>query len=286
MTVAPVAGRSRSHRVESLWLIVPLVVFEFAFFGIPLVIVLYHSVVDGGFTLRHYGEIFTTAIYYKVLLQTLKIAFLVTAISLVLGYPVAYVIVRSGRFVRGVLLLAVLVPLWTSLLARTYAFQVLLGRDGVVNSTLLKLGIVSEPLKMMYTTTPVVLGMVQALLPFMVLTCYAVMRTIDRDLVTAAQSMGARPARAFRTVYLPLSMPGVLTGVVLVFILSMGFFVTPVILGGLKEYTIAGLITLQMQQVMNWGLGSALAITLLAAVGLLVYVYQRRFSIDRLLGAE
>lgn len=286
MTATSVAVKPRSHRVESLWLIVPLLVFEFAFFGIPLAIVLYHSVADEGFTLRHYGEIFTTAIYYKVLLQTLKIAFLVTAISLLLGYPLAYVIAHAGRVVRGVLLLAVLVPLWTSLLARTYAFQVLLGRDGVVNATLLKLGIISEPLKIMYTTTPVVLGMVQALLPFMVLTCYAVMRNIDHGLVTAAESMGARPSRAFRTIYLPLSMPGVLTGIVLVFILAMGFFVTPVILGGLKEYTIAGLITLQMQQVMNWGLGSALAITLLVAVGLLVYLYQRRFSLDRLLGSE
>ncbi len=270
--------------MESLWLLVPLVAFEAAFFGVPLLIVLYHSLMDTGFTFENYVEVFTRAIYYKVLLQTLKIAIIVTIISLVLGYPLAYFIARAGRVLRGVLLLAVLVPLWTSLLARTYAFQILLGREGIVNNALIKLGVVKEPLRIMFTTTPVVLGMVQALLPFMVLTCFAVMRGIEPELVRAATSMGASPRRAFRTVYLPLSMPGLMTGFVLVFILSMGFFVTPVILGGLKEYTIAGLITLQMQQAMNWGLGSALAITLLVAVGGLIYVYQRHYDLNRLLG--
>jgi ABC-type spermidine/putrescine transport system permease subunit I len=136
----------------------------------------------------------------------------------------------------------------------------------------------------MYNLFPVLLGMVQALLPFMVLPCYAVMRGIDPSLVPAAHSLGASGRQSFWTIYFPLSRPGLITGITLTFILAMGFVVTPLILGGPTEYTIGALITVQMRQELNWGVGSALALTLLVVTSVLVYVYQRRYGLDTLLG--
>lgn len=286
-TAAP-APRRRKRRPfylrDSRLLLLPAVLFQVLFFLVPLILIGSQSLFDPDFTLVHYTETFTNPIYSKVLVQTVRLALIVTIISVVLGYPLAYVIAHSNRIVAGLLLLAVLMPLWTSLLTRTYSFQVLLGHQGIVNQTLVNLGIVSEPLPLMFNLFTATSGMVHALLPFVVLPVLAVMRGIDGAYVDAARSLGGSPWQAFRYVYLPLTMPGLVTAIILTFILSLGFFVTPVILGGLDEFTIAGLIQLQMQRRLEWGLGGALSIVLLVMTAAVVYIYQRRYGLDRLLG--
>jgi len=274
---------TRAYRRDSRLLILPAFFFQIAFFFVPLYYVAKQSLFDPGFTTEHYREVFTNPLYRKVLFQTLRLAVMVTAFAVIFGYPVAYFIARSKPFIAGITLLGVLVPLWTSLLARTYSFQVLYGREGFVNDILLRLGLIDKPLPLMFNTFTAVSGMTHALLPFVILPCVAVMRGIDPSLTNAAKSLGATPWKAFRHVYFPLTKPGVVTAVILTFILALGFFVTPVILGGVTEFTIAGLIQLQMQKTLNWGLGGALSITLLAFTATIVYLYQRRYGLDKLL---
>jgi len=273
----------RAYRRDSRLLILPALLFQIAFFFVPLYYVAKQSLFDPGFTTEHYREVFTNPLYRKVLFQTLRLAVMVTTISVLLGYPVAYFIARARPLVAGIALLGVLVPLWTSLLARTYSFQVLYGREGFANDILMRLGLIDEPLPLMFNTFTAVSGMTHALLPFVILPCVAVMRGIDPSLANAAKSLGASPWKAFRHVYFPLTKPGLVTSVILTFILALGFFVTPVILGGVSEFTIAGLIQLQMQKTLNWGLGGALSITLLAFTAVIVYLYQRRYGLDKLL---
>jgi len=273
----------RAFRRDSRLLILPALLFQIAFFFVPLYYVAKQSLFDPGFTTEHYREVFTNPLYRKVLFQTLRLAVMVTTISVLLGYPVAYFIARARPLVAGITLLGVLVPLWTSLLARTYSFQVLYGREGFANDILMRLGLIDEPLPLMFNTFTAVSGMTHALLPFVILPCVAVMRGIDPSLANAAKSLGASPWKAFRHVYFPLTKPGLVTSVILTFILALGFFVTPVILGGVSEFTIAGLIQLQMQKTLNWGLGGALSITLLAFTAVIVYLYQRRYGLDKLL---
>lgn len=280
----PTRRRVRAYRRDSRVLILPALLFQIAFFFVPLILVAKESLFDPGFTGTHYREVVTNPVYRKVLWQTLRLAVLVTAISVVLGYPVAYFIVRARPAVAALTLLGVLVPLWTSLLARTYSFQVLFGREGFANQFLMAVGIIREPLPLMFNLFTAVTGMVHALLPFVILPCVAVMRGIDPALTDAGKSLGATPWRAFRDIYFPLTKPGLVTAVILVFILALGFFVTPVILGGTDEFTIAGLIQLQMQRTLNWGLGGALSITLLVFTSVIVYTYQRRYGLDRLFG--
>lgn len=286
-TAAVVPGERRpapAWRRDSRLLLLPALLFQTLFFFVPRFMVAKESVLDPHFTLDNYREVFTNPVYRKVLFQTLRLAVVVTAVAVLLGYPVAYFIARARPVVAGITLLAVLVPLWTSLLARTYAFQVLLGREGFVNETLMWIGIIDEPLSLMFNGFTAVTGMVHALLPFVILPCVAVMRGIDGSLTDAAKSLGATPWRAFRHVYFPLTKPGLVTAVILTFILALGFFVTPVVLGGVNEFTIAGLIQLQMQRTLDWGLGGALSVTLLCVTGVIVYVYQRRYGLDRLYG--
>jgi putative spermidine/putrescine transport system permease protein len=286
MTAAALPERKPvpAYRRDSRLLIVPALLFQIAFFFVPLFMVAKESLFDPDFTGRHYGEIITNHVYRKVLLQTVRLAVIVTVIAVALGYPVAYFISRARPVVAAIALLGVLVPLWTSLLARTYSFQVLYGREGFVNKLLMRLGVIDHPLPLMFNTFTAVSGMVHALLPFVILPCLAVMRGIDRSLPNAAKSLGATPWQAFRHVYFPLSKPGLATATILTFILALGFFVTPVVLGGTSEFTIAGLIQLQMQRTLDWGLGGALSVMLLGVTGVIVYVYQRRYGLDRLFG--
>jgi len=179
---------------------------------------------------------------------------------------------------RPLLLFLVLVPLWMSILVRTYAWMVVLGREGIVNGFLISSGIVDKPVKLMFTTGAVYLGMVQILLPIMIVSCFSAMTEIDQGLMRAARILGARPHQAFVRVFLPLSLEGAITGAVIVFILSMGFFITPALIGGRKDAMMANLIAGQVSQA-NWGFASALAIILLfatLAVMVLVRLAARR----------
>ena len=186
--------------------------------------------------------------------------------------------------VRNFLIAMVLLPFWVSSLVRTYGWMVLLGREGVVNRSLAALGVIDRPLPLMFNTLGVILGMVHILLPFMVFPIYSVMRGLDPALVRAAYGLGARPRAAFLRVYLPLTVPGIAAGCLLVFVVAIGFFVTPALLGGRGNIVIAMLIEEQVNQVLNWGFAAALAVALLAVTLVAVAVINRFVKIETVSG--
>jgi ABC-type spermidine/putrescine transport system permease subunit I len=242
-------------------------------FLIPVVRLLLLSIEGGTFV--HYERALTEGLYVRVLLGTLEISFYVAAICLVLGYPVAHFLATASPRWTTIGFVFLLLPFWTSLLVRTYAWMVLLGRNGVVNRFLMQTGVVADPLPLMYNTAGVIVGMVHVLLPFMVFPLYSIMRRVDSGLLLAAQGLGASPWKIFRRIYLPLTLPGVLAGTTLVFILSLGFYITPALLGGGRVLMIAVLIEKQVREFLDWGFAAALSAVLLAAA-LAVYAAFRR----------
>ena len=210
----------------------------------------------------------------RVLANTFWIALLSTAACLVIGYPFAYLMTVVPGRLAGLLLIAVLLPFWSSLLVRTFAWQVLLRDTGVINRFLLDLGLIGEPLTLIRTTVGVIVGMSHILLPFMVLPLYAVMRRIDPEYGRAAANLGASPFAAFLRVFVPLSLPGVLAGCLLVFVLALGFYITPALLGGLRDQMISQLIVQQIQQRLDWGFGTAMSVLLVGIT--LVILFSRR----------
>jgi putative spermidine/putrescine transport system permease protein len=221
-------------------------------------------------------------VFRDVLVRTLWISAIVTLICLALGYPVAYVIAAQPPGRAGVLLFLVLLPFWTSLLVRTAAWVVLLQREGVLNSLLLSLGIVNEPLKMIFNRFAVYVAMVHVLLPFMVLPIYAVMRSISPSYVRAATSLGARPFTAFRRVYVPQTLPGIAAGCLMVFIQALGYYITPALVGGAEDQMISYFIAFYASRTVNWGMAAALSIMLLAATLALYAVYNRLVGVERM----
>ncbi|WP_042347453.1 ABC transporter permease [Bacillus massiliigorillae] len=228
---------------------------------------------DSGFTMEYISTVFTSPVYLQVILLTFKVAIIVTIVSLFLAYPVSYLLVQieSARW-KKVVFSAVLIPFWISLLVRTFSWNILLSDQGVINKTLMSIGIINEPLALMYNTTGVVIGMTHVLIPYMILSLYAVMGGIDRNLLLAAEGLGARPSRAFLDVFLPLSLPGILSGSLLVFVLSLGFYVTPALLGSANNMTVPMLIENNINVTLNWHLASAISFALLFLTLLLILI--------------
>lgn len=216
-----------------------------------------------------------TRIYLQLYAKTLGMAALITLLCALLGYPLAYVLARARPAVRNLLLIFVLLPFWTSLLVRTAAWMTLLQSNGIINRALVWIGLVDTPLELLYTRFSTVLAMTHILLPFMVLPLFSVMRGINPAYMQAALSMGARPIQAFLKVYLPLSVPGLSAGALLVFIISIGYYITPALLGGTDGQMIANLIAFHMQESNNWGLAAALGGLLLVTILSLYWVYER-----------
>jgi len=264
-------------------LVAPAMLFLLVVFVVPIVMVLALSFSGPQIGLQHYARIATTPVYVRVFGNTLQIALGVTLASLVLAYPLAYLLSTLGARTSIILLGLVILPWFTSLLVRSFAWMVLLGQNGVINRGLLSLGIIDKPLPLLYSAFGVYVGMVHILLPYMVLALYSVMRGIDRDLLRAAQSAGAPPWRAFLHVYLPLSLPGVAAGSLLVFVMATGFYVTPALLGGPRQTMIAQLITSEINEAVNWEFGAALATVLLLVTLLGLTAFNRLLGMDRLL---
>ena len=193
----------------------------------------------GQITGEHYARIWTEGAYVQIFVTTFEISFLVTALCILLGYPVAYCLTQVSSKWSGILLLGVLMPFWTSLLVRTYAWLILLQRKGLINNTLVDWGIVERPLQLVHNETGTIIGMVHVMMPFLVLPLYASMRSIDQTYLRAAANCGASPTKAFWQVWFPLSLPGLLAGTVLTFILCLGFYITPAVLGGGRVQMIA-----------------------------------------------
>jgi spermidine/putrescine transport system permease protein len=250
------------------------------FFVVPTLLMLGASVmprgvyggVEPGFTLEHYRR-FLDPLYLQVLWRTLSWSLLATAICLLLGYPVAWVIARSRH--RNLLLFLVVLPSWTSFLVRTFAMIFLLRDTGLINATLLRLGIIQEPLALLYTPFAVLLGLVYGFLPFMILPIYASLEKLDRSLDEAAEVLGARPVARFFKVTLPLSLPGVVAGSLLVFVPALGSFLTSDLLGGAKQVMVGNLVQNQFTVARNWPFGSAASFILMGVVMVAVILSLR-----------
>jgi len=242
------------------------------FFVLPMLLMLAASVmrrgvyggVTPGFTLEHYRR-FLDPLYLTVLARSVLWAALATLGCLLLGYPVAWTIAQSRRH-RTLLLMLIVLPFWTSFLVRTFAMIFLLRDTGLLNTLLLQLGVIREPLTLLYTPFAVLLGLVYGFLPFMVLPIYASLEKLDPALLEASESLGARPAAQFFTVTLPLSLPGVIAGALLVFVSALGSFVTSDLLGGAKQVMIGNLVQSQFTTARNWPFGSAASFALLVLV--------------------
>lgn len=268
------AQAARFWRSREGALVLPALAFYVLVYLYPLSRIAGWSFFDPDFTLKHYRELLAEPAYFTALSNTLEISVLVTLISLVLGYPLAYLMTTTTPRARRVLTVLILVPFWTSILVRTFAWLVILGNNGLVNRALIGLGLVDAPQKLLFNMFGVQVGMVHVLLPFMVFPLFGVMSRIDLNVVRVARSLGAPPRKAFWHVFLPLSLPGVASGCILVFLLAIGFYVTPALLGGPGQITLATMIDMMISTFLNFGFAATLGILLLAVVGLIFGLFS------------
>jgi putative spermidine/putrescine transport system permease protein/spermidine/putrescine transport system permease protein len=238
-----------------------------------------------GFTLAHYERLLHPT-YMLTLRTTFELSFLVTGICVALGYPLAYLIAQSRARMASILLLLVMFPVWTSLLVRCYAWLVLLQRRGLINTWLTDAGIIDGPLRLVHNFTGTTIGMVHIMLPFMVLPLYAAMRAISRDYMRAAANLGASPVMAFWQVFVPLSLPGLTAGVIIVFVLCLGFYVTPALLGGGRVMMWSMQIERTVTYHSDWGAASALGGVLLTITLLIFWLVGRLVGFQRILGSR
>jgi len=260
----------------------PALLFLFLLFVVPVLYVLVLSVTDPTVSMRHYERVFTVPLYLRVMLRTFETSLIVTGGALLLGYPVAYVMARRTDWVATLLLAIVGMSFWTGFLVRTYAWLVILGNKGPVSNAYNFLGI--KPPQLLFTSFSSTLGMTHILLPFMILSLYGVMKKIDPDYLRAAASLGAKPIHGFIHIFVPLSLPGVVNGAILVFTICLGFFVTPILLGTPKDMMISQLISQQIDDLLAWGFASAVAVILLLFTTSLLAIYNRFAGLDRLWG--
>jgi len=260
---------------RSIFPALPALILLLAFFLFPVVRMLGYSVEAG--TLDWYAKALGEGLYLQVFWNTFEIALLVTSFCLLLGYPLGFLIATTTPTWATLGFIFVLLPLWTSVLVRTYAWMVLLGRNGIFNRWLLDAGIISDPLPLLHNFTGVLIGMVHVLLPYMVLPIYGAVRRLDPAIVAAAQGLGASNWRIFWRIHVPLTLNGIFAGSVLVFVLSLGFFITPALLGGGRVMMIAVLIEQQVRETLNWPFAAALSFVLLAFT-FAVYALAQRFT--------
>ncbi len=235
-----------------------------------------------GFYLDNWQEVLTDAFYRDILLQTLKIAAISTIICALMGYVPAYFIAYANVGNKAILLLLLMLPFWISYIIRTMSWINILGVSGAINVSLQWLGIIDDPIRMLYNEATVILGLVHFLLPFMILNIYVSLDGIDRNLTDAAKSLGCTGWQAFREVTLPLSLPGLAAGSLLAFVLGAGTYITPMVLGGPRDAMFANLVFEAIVTQLNWPLGSALSLVLLVLLGGLVMVYTRYLGIDQI----
>ncbi len=281
------AARRRPPAWFLAWPIFPVLVFLGLVFLFPVAQLLWLSAVDraGALTSAHYVRLVASPLYVRVLLITFKVSAWTTLFCLLGGFPVAYLLSTTTDRWRSALTLWVLLPFWTSFLVRTFAWIVLLGRRGAVNSLLQALGLTEAPLNLIYNLTGVLIGMTHALMPLGILTMVSVMEQIDANLPKAASTLGARGGQAFWRIYFPLSLPGVAAAGLLVFITALGFFITPALLGGRLETMITQVIIEQVQDLLNWAFGGAISLLLLVAAMLVFYLYDRALGMSTLAGS-
>jgi ABC-type spermidine/putrescine transport system permease subunit I len=276
------ADSARRQRWALLSLVSPALLLVTVIMVLPVAWLFYLSVLSdaGTFSLEHYRRMWEQPSYARTFRVTFEVGFLTTGICILLGYPLAYFLSELPKRSANLCMIAVLLPLWTSLLVRTYAWLVLLQRRGLINGWGMELGLWNEPLELVHNLTGTLIGTVHVMLPFIVLPLYACMRGINRDYLKAAANLGASPARTFWQIFFPLSMPGLLTGSLIVFILCLGFYITPAVLGGGKVIMVSSRIANDIEIFFNWGAASALGVVLLLLTLLLILAASRLVKLE------
>jgi putative spermidine/putrescine transport system permease protein len=275
------------RRASRYWLLIaPAFLLLAVFYIFPVAQVLWMSFTVPAPGLQNYSLLFTSSTVATVISVTLRICLICTVVTVVLGYIVAYTMTHVSERQRNYFLFFVALPFWLSVLIRAFAWMMILGREGPINNALMYLGMISEPLAMTRNEVGVIIGMIHYMLPFAAFSIYANMAGIDQRLVTAARGLGETATGAFLRVYLPLSMPGVISATVLVLVLSLGFYVTPAILGGGKSVMLAEYIGFNVLQNIRWGLATMLASVLLVTIATLLFILSRFFDIRRMFGAS
>lgn len=280
-----IARAERAEQRSYLLLFTPALLLVGLFLGGPLGLLFFQSLREGDvFSLVHYARIFQENIYWRTYSDTLQISFIVTLLSIVFGFPLAYAAAVASRGWSALILALVMLPFWTSVLVRTYAWMVVLQRKGIINTTLIELGIIDAPLSLSHNSTAVLIGMLHVMIPFMVFPLYAALSKIPVELTQAGHSLGGNALYVFRRVILPLAAPGVAAGSVLVFILSLGFYLTPELLGGGKTIMVSSLVQRNVELYLQFGAASAVAMVLLAIVCAIFWAVDRVLPVEKIVG--
>jgi putative spermidine/putrescine transport system permease protein/spermidine/putrescine transport system permease protein len=283
------AGLRTDDRLERLRLFglsSPAILLIMIILVIPVGWLFYVSFVgaNGQFSLENYERMISRKSYGRIFTTTFQISFLTTGLCILIGYPLAYFMSQMPTRIANICLIAVLLPFWTSLLVRTYAWLVLLQRRGLVNEWGMSLGLWDEPIAIVHNVTGTLIGMVHIMLPFLILPVYSAMRAISDDYVKAASNLGATPRTAFWTVFFPLTLPGLFAGSLMVFILCLGFFVTPAVLGGGKVIMVSMQIVSNIELFVNWGAASALGVVLLVLTMIVLWIASRFVNLEQMTG--
>lgn len=266
-------------------LLLPATLLLAVFYLYPLFSVLIISVTEPQPGLDNYARL-TSPSVVRVMTTTLRICLISTAVTVVLSYVVAYVFTQSGKVTQRIMLMGILLPLWVSALVRAFSWITLLRREGLINTALMEAGIISQPLPMLWNEFGVTLGIVHYMMPLGILPLMASLQNIQPSLLAAARGLGASQGQTFRLVYLPLSMTGIVASSVLVFIFSLGFYVTPALMGGGRVVLITEYISIQIIDILQWGLGTTLAVTLMVVIGLVLAIVSRVVDMRTLFGAK
>jgi putative spermidine/putrescine transport system permease protein len=286
-------SRSFSSNRARLWqkagfrhflLVSPALVALILLFAYPISRILVKSLFDPHFTLKHYAYFFSSPLYIRVMWITIELSVLTTFTALVIGYILAYVLRRARPGVRNIFLLAIVLSFMISLLVRNYSWILVLQRNGVINSILEHFGIINHPLKLLHNKLGVIVGMTHIFVPYIAFPIYSVMMGMDLNLEKAAQNLGASRWQTFWRVTFPLSLPGIGAGALLVFIMALGFFITPALLGGRKEQMLSNLIQIQVVDLLNWPFASAMSTILLVVTLVIFFIYNRFLGAERLWG--
>ncbi|MBB5534542.1 putative spermidine/putrescine transport system permease protein [Rhizobium giardinii] len=279
-----VMGKIRPVRSRNFALTVPALLLLVVFFILPVLSLLLRSVLEPEPGLGNYQALLGSTTYLKIFLNTFSVSALVTVVTLAIGFPVAWALAIMPSRLSSIVFAILLLSMWTNLLTRTYAWMVLLQRTGVINKTLMGLGLISEPLPLVNNLVGVTIGMTYIMLPFIILPLYGVIRKIDPAILQAAALCGATRWQALTRVLIPLATPGMVSGALMVFVMSLGYFVTPALLGGTANMMLAELIAQFVQSLVNWGMGGAAALVLLVVTLALYAIQLRLFGTARMEG--
>ncbi|MGB7260719.1 MAG: ABC transporter permease [Albidovulum sp.] len=277
---------ARLERLRLFGLASPALLLVLVILVIPVGWLFYLSFIgaEGQFSLENYERMLSRKSYSRIFITTFQVSLLTTGLCILIGYPLAYFMAQLPSRLANLCMITVLLPFWTSLLVRTYAWLVLLQKQGLVNDWAISLGFWEEPVKMVHNMTGTLIGMVHIMLPFLILPVYNAMKAIDRDYIKAASNLGASPQKAFWTVFFPLSTPGLFAGALMVFVLCLGFFVTPAVLGGGKVIMVSMKIVSNIELFVNWGAASALGVVLLVVTVAILWIASRFLNLEKIAG--